>query len=227
MKSSRETQMESELEKLGQKFDSIINDIKSKEAEIQQLEEDIEMLNTNPRRETISSENYTDGHQYDSETSNKLYSQYKSMIKNYDGDKKFFIVLYEDVKTEEKNVLQLEKQLTRIHEKLETGMKSIDRETKRKDKLIAIKEKCDFFRFKYEKLYYDNEKLKELLTAILNHSKTVEKTLCSAETDDLIKKFNDMIRERQQYDLEQLLVFKDIDEILEEQYNIINGSNLN
>ena len=224
MKTAKEIHMETELEKLNQKFDSIINDINQKETEISILEEEIESLRNTQNQNTISSETYTDNLYSESEGSNRLYSQYRTMIRDYDGDKKAFVALYENVKAEEKNVLQLEKQLIRIRDKIDNSLRSIDRESKRKDKLNGIKDKCDFYRDKYSKLYEENDRIKELLNAILNQSKMVEKKLCSSEADDLIKKFNDVVKQRQKYDLEQLLIFKDINEILEEQHNIINNS---
>ena len=227
MKNSKETQMEAELDKLNSKFDSIIVDIKFKESKILSLEEEINTLKNNQTREKLISDAESSTNRIDEESSHRLYTQYRNIMRNYDGDKRVFITLYENVKNEEKAVLQLEKQMARINERIDNSIKSIEREKKRRDKLSTLKEKCDFYRYKYAQLYNENDKLKELLNAILYHSKTNEKKLHSLEADDLIKKFNNIIKEREKYDLEQLLVFKDINEILEEQYNIINNSKLN
>lgn len=223
MDEGRDEKMNKELEKLSSKFETVLNDIRQKKQEIDQLDEEIESLSILPGDNRDSNNKKELSARL---SKRQLDSTYMDNMALHTSNKKTFIQLSNEVNSDENKVKELEKKLTKNHERLENGLKQLDRENKRKEKLDSKAEKCEFFRDRHNKIYDDNKKLQQLLNEVLTYSKKKESLLCTDEADSILKAFNTEEKLRKEYEVDQLLIFKDLPEILTEQEELINKIDL-
>ncbi len=223
MNDERDDKMQQELEKLSSKFETVLSDIDQKKMEIRQLEEEIQSLANLPG-DRLGNNNKKE--KSGRLSGRQLDSMYRDNMTIHKSNKKTFIQLSNEVTADEKKVKELEKKLTKNHERLENGLKQLDRENKRKVKLDCVAEKCEFFRDRHNQIHDDNKNLQQLLSEVLSYSKKKENLLCTDEADSILKAFNKEEKLRKEFEVDQLLVFKDLPEILAEQEELINKIDL-
>lgn len=217
--------MDRELDILTQRFALLTDDISSKKNEIRQIEDEIDSL-SNKRSTDSNTKHSLRTSKETLENSYNDYSQYKENQIFLKQPRKNFIEMSNLLEKTEKKVLELEKKVLRNQDRIENGIYQIERENKRKEKIDESREKCDFFRQKKKDIIEENKRLKILLEEILSFSKKKEKLLCSDEADELIKAFNKEEKKKKEFGLQNLLVFRTTDEILEEQEELISQLDL-